>query len=126
MNMDPSSGPRAKRVAFLSTVAPGDTPRLETMLGYALAARAMEYEMKIFFALESALVTKRQIFEKFDTKLRDRITECVTAGVQLDVCTASARTFSIRTEDLIPGVQISTIVSFFKYAEDADINFSWS
>ncbi|MGP8017642.1 MAG: DsrE family protein [Thermoplasmata archaeon] len=124
--MESPAGPRAKKVAFLSTVAPGDTPRLETMLGYALAARAMEYEVKIFLALDSALVTKRPIFEKLDAKLRDRITECLTAGVQLDVCQASAQTFSIRAEDLIPGVQIRGIASFFAYAANADINFGWS
>ena len=33
---------KAKRIAFLVTVAPGDTARLETMLGYALAAAAMD------------------------------------------------------------------------------------
>ncbi len=124
--MESSSDPPAKKVAFLSTVAPGDTPRLETMLGYALAARAMDYEMKIFFALDSALVTKRQIFDKLDAKLRNRITECVDAGVQLDVCQASAMTFHISEEDLIPGVKIRGIASFLDYAENANINFSWS
>ncbi|MGP8158705.1 MAG: DsrE family protein [Thermoplasmata archaeon] len=124
--MESPSNPPAKKVAFLSTVAPGDTPRLETMLGYALAARAMDYEMKIFFALDSALVTKRQIFDKLDAKLRNRITECVSAGVQLDVCQASAMTFHIGEEDLIPGVKIRGIASFLDYAENAKINFSWS
>jgi len=96
------------------------------MFGYALVARAMRYEMKIFLALDSALVTKRQIFEKLDPKFRDRITDCLAAGVQLEVCQASAQTFNIRTEDLIPGVKISGIASFFAYAEDAAINLSWS
>ena len=124
--MASSSDLPVKRVAFMSTVAVGDTPRLDTMFGYALVARAMRYEMKIFLALDSALVTKRQVFEKLDAKLRDRITQCLAAGVQLDVCQASAQTFSIRTEDLIPGVNISGIASFLAYAEDAAINLSWS
>jgi predicted peroxiredoxin len=124
--MDSSSDPPAKRVAFLSTVAVGDTPRLETMFGYALVAQAMRYETKIFLSLDSALVAKRQVFEKLDAKLRGRITECVSAGVQVDVCQASATTFSIRAEDLIPGVKISGIASFLAFAEDAAINFGWS
>jgi predicted peroxiredoxin len=124
--MASSSDPPAKRAAFLSTVAVGDAPRLDTMFGYALVARAMRYEMKILLALDSALVAKRQVFERLDTKLRDRITQCLAAGVQLEVCQASAQTFNIRPEDLIPGVKITGIATFFAYAEDAVINFSWS
>ena len=114
-----------KKVAFLSTVTPGDTSRLETMLGYALVARSLDYETKIFFALDSALVMKRPIYEKLDTKLRDQLRQCVEMGVQMEVCQASARTFNIRAEDLIPGVQLGGIANFLLFAEQADINFSW-
>ncbi len=124
--MGESSTAPTKKVAFLSTVAPGDTPRLETMLGYALVARSMDYETRIFLALDSALVMKRPIYEKLDTKLRDTIRQCVEMGVQIDVCQASARTFNIRAEDLIPGVQLGGIANFLLFAEQADINFSWS
>jgi len=122
---EPSASPQ-KKVAFLSTVAPGDTPRLETMLGYALVARSMEYETRIFFALDSALVLKKKIYEKLDAKLRGQIKECAEIGVQMEVCQASARTFNIRPEDLIPGVQLGGIATFLLFAEQADINFSWS
>ncbi|MDG6988659.1 MAG: DsrE family protein [Nitrososphaerota archaeon] len=107
-------------------MAPADTPRLETMLGYATAAAAMEYETLIFFALDSALVAKKQIFEKMDQKVKDRIRESVSLGIKLDVCSASANTFGIKSEDLIEGVQISGIASFYSYAQDADIVLSWS
>lgn len=116
----------AKKVAFLSTVTPGDTPRLQTMLGYALVARSLDYETKIFFALDSALVMKRAIYDKLDAKLRDQIRQCVEMGVQMEVCQASARTFDIRLEDLVPGVQLGGIASFLLFAEQADVNFSWS
>ncbi len=115
-----------KKIAFFATMAPGDTPRLETMLGYALVAAAMKYEMKIFFALDSALVTKSQIFDKLEAKVRDRIRECVKEGVQVEVCSASAKTFNIRPEDLIDGATIKGIASFYDYAENADITLSWS
>jgi len=124
--MAASTEPPPKKVAFLSTVAPGDTPRLETMFGYALVAQAMGYRTKVFLALDSALVVKKPIFEKLDTKLRERITECIEAGVELDVCEASAQTFNIRTEDLIPGAKPGGIASFLVYAEEADVQFSWS
>jgi predicted peroxiredoxin len=115
-----------RKVAFLSTVAPGDTPRLETMLGYALVARSLDYETKIFFALDSGLVMKRAVFEKLGTKVRDQLRQCVEMGVQMEVCQASARTFNIRPEELIPGVQLGGIANFLLFAEQADVNFSWS
>lgn len=124
--MTASSEPPAKRVAFFSTVTPGDTPRLDTMLGYALAAAATGYETKIFFALDSALVTKNQVFQKLEPKLQERLRDCVRDGVQLDICSASAQTFNIKPEDLIPGVKIKGIASFFDFAETTAFTLSWS
>jgi len=124
--MESPSDTPTKKVAFLSMVSPGDTPRLETLLAYSLMARHMDYETKIFFALDSGLVLKRPIHEKLDAKLKARLQECVEAGVQLEVCSESSRKFNIPPEDLIPGVVIRGIVSFFVFAEQADINFSWS
>ena len=121
---DDSSPP--KRVAFFSTTSPGDTARIDTMLGYALAAAAMGYETKIFFALDSALVVKNQVYQKLDEKLRNRLAECPKSGVSLDVCQASAQTFNIKKEDLIPGAQIKGVAQYFDYAETADISISWS
>ncbi len=122
----PEDPGRPKRVAFFSTTTPGDTARIDTMLGYALAAAAMGYETKIFFALDSALVTKNQVYQKLEEKLRNRLAECPKSGVALEVCSASAQTFNIKKEDLIPGVQIKGVAQFFDYAETADISLSWS
>ena len=96
------------------------------MLGYALAAAAMGYETKIFFALDSALVAKNQVYQKLEQKLKDRLAECPKNGVQLDICQASAQTFNIKREDLIPGAQIKGVATFFDYAETASISLSWS
>ena len=117
---------KAKRIAFLVTVAPGDTARLETMLGYALAAAAMGYEMMMFFALDSALVAKQQIFNKMEPKVRERIQESIKEGIDVNVCSASAQTFGIKETDLIEGAKIGGIASFYYYAEDADIVLTWS
>lgn len=96
------------------------------MLGYALLASAMGYETKIFFSLDSALVVKKQVYEKLDEKLRDRLKECARVGVQLDVCQASAQTFNIKPEDLIEGARITGVRTFFDFAETADITLSWN
>ena len=124
--MTPEAETPQKRVAFFATTSPGDTPRIDTMLGYALAAEATGYETKIFFALDCALVTKNQVFQKLEPKLQERLRECVKVGVQLDVCSASAQTFNIKKEDLIEGAKIKGIASFFDFAEGADITLSWS
>lgn len=116
----------SKRAAFFSTTSPGDTARIDTMLGYALAANALGYETKVFFALDSALVVKNQVYQKLEPKLKDRIAECAKDGVQLDICQASAQTFNIKVEDLVPGAKIKTIASFFEFAEGAALNLSWS
>ncbi len=115
-----------KKIAFFSTIAPGDTARIETMLGYARAAAAMDYEILIFYALDSALVAKRQIFEKMDFKIRNGINDCLADGVMMHVCSASAQTFGIAESDVIEGAEIGGIASFYLYAENADIVLSWS
>ena len=114
------------RVAFFSTIATGDTPRLDTMLGYTLAAVAMEYEIMIFFALDCALVAKKQVFDKLDGKIRDRLVSAAREGVKFAVCSASAQTFGIKETDLIDRVSIEGIASFYVFAENADIVLSWS
>ena len=123
----PSNGePSAKRVVFFVTTSPGDTPRIDTMLGYALAAAAKGYEMKVWLALDSALITKNQVYQKLEPKLQERLKECAKNGVQLDVCQASAQAYNIKREDLIPGAQIKGIGSFYDFAETADVHMSWS
>ncbi|MCL5782646.1 MAG: DsrE family protein [Candidatus Thermoplasmatota archaeon] len=117
---------KVKRIAFLVTIAPGDTARLETMLGYALAAAAIGYEMMMFFALDSALVAKQQVFDKMEPKVRERIRESIKEGIEMNICSASAQTFGIKESDLIEGAKIGGIASFYFYAEDADIVLTWN
>ena len=115
-----------KKIAFFCTISPGDTARLDTMLGYAAAGIAMNYEIKIFLALDSALVVKKMIFEKLDLKIKGRITDSIKEGADIGVCSASAKTFGIGETDLIEGVKIEGIAAFYYYAENADIVLSWN
>ncbi len=117
---------KANKIAFFSTISPGDTARIDTMLGYALAGIAMGYEVVIFLALDSALVAKKVIFEKLDTKIKDRIENSINEGIKIGVCSASAKTFGIEVSDLIKGTEIEGIATFFSYAQDAKIVLSWS
>ncbi len=124
--MTEDNKPSRKRIAFFSTIAPGDTARIETMIGYARVAASMDYEVLIFYALDSALVAKRQILEKMDTKIRSGIKEGITEGIKMQICSASAQTFGIEESDIIEGSEIAGIASFYFYAENADIVLSWS
>ncbi len=73
------------------TTPPADQARLETMLGYALAAASMGYEVLIFFTLDGALVIKKQIFEKLDKKIKDRVNELMKMGAKFTVCSSACR-----------------------------------
>ena len=114
------------KIAFFSTISPGDTARIDTMIGYAMAGIAMDYEVVIFLALDSALVAKKMIFEKFDVKIKDRIKNSIKEGVKVGICSASAKTFGIEETDLIEGTEIEGIATFYQYAQNAKIVLSWS
>ncbi|MEM0141219.1 MAG: DsrE family protein [Thermoplasmatales archaeon] len=115
-----------KKIAFFSMVPPSDNARLETMLGYANAAALMDYETLIFFYLDGAIIGKKQVFEKLDQKIRDRVKESLDNEVILRICSLAAKTFGIDKSNLVPGFEIAGIAFFFAYAEDADIVLSWS
>ncbi len=114
------------KMAYLVTVAPGDSARMETMLGYALAGRALGYETLIFYALDSALITKRSILDKAEPKVKERIIEALKEGVRIAVCSASAKTFNITSADVVPGVEIIGIAAFYDFAEHSKITLTWS
>ncbi|MEM3205388.1 MAG: DsrE family protein, partial [Thermoplasmatales archaeon] len=117
---------KRKKIAFFSMVPPSDNARIETMLGYANAAAAMDYETLIFFYLDGVLIGKQQVFEKLDQKIKSRVREAIDNGVMLRICSLAAQTFGIDRSNLVSGFEIVGIAYFFAYAEDADILLSWS
>ena len=44
------------KLAFFVTTTPGDEPRIQTMLGYVLAAKAMDYDALVFLALDGGML----------------------------------------------------------------------
>ena len=114
------------KVAFFSITPPSDYTHLETMLGYALAAKAMDYDVMIFLALDGVLIAKKHVFECLETKVKDRIKECIGNGISIMVCSAAADAFHFEEGDLIKGAELAGIVSFYTFAEDAKIVLSWN
>jgi len=115
---------RVNKVVFLATMPPADVPRLQTMLGYAQAALAMGFEVVIFFTLDGAHVVRRKVFEKLEKSVRERLEDCIRNGCKIWLCSSAAATFGIRQEDIIDGVEIRGISSFYEEASRA-IVLSW-
>jgi predicted peroxiredoxin len=84
----------ADKVAFLATMPPADTPRISTMLGYALAAVSMGFDVLIFWTLEGAHVVKEKVFEKLDKQIQERFKQCLEMGCKMWLCSSAAATFN--------------------------------
>lgn len=115
----------ADKVAFLATMPPADSPRISTMLGYALAAASMGFEVLIFWTLDGAHVVKKKVFEKLDKQIQERFRQCLDMGCKMWLCSSAAATFSIKEEDVVEGVKIMGIASFYEYASEAKITLTW-
>ena len=115
----------ADKVAFLATMSPADTPRLSTMLGYALAAVSMGFDVLIFWTLDGAHVVKKKVFEKLDKQIQERFKQCLEMGCKMWLCSSAAATFNIKEDEVVDGVKIMGIASFYEYAADAKIVLTW-
>lgn len=113
------------KVAFLATMPPADTPRASTMLGYALAATSMGFEVLIFWTLDGAHIVKKQVFNKLDQQIRERFKQCIDMGCKMWLCSSAAATFNMKKEDVVEGVEIMGIASFYEYASQAKITLTW-
>ena len=113
------------KAAFFVTTAPGDEPRIQTMLGYALAAKAMDYDTLVFLALDGGMLTKKKVLDNLEPQTRGRFLESLGMGVKIWVCSAAVATYGIKKEDMIEGVEVKGIASFFQFAAESDISLSW-
>lgn len=113
------------RVAFFATVSPADEPRVQTMFGYALAARTMDAEVLVFLALDGGLLARKKVIDNLLPATKNRILEAMKEGVALKICSDAAHTYGITKEEMLDGVDIWGIVSFLDYASQADVSLSW-
>ncbi|MFN3804671.1 MAG: DsrE family protein [Pyrobaculum sp.] len=115
----------ADRVAFLATMPPADTPRISTMLGYALAATSMGMEVLIFWTLDGAHAVKKKVFEKLDPQIRERFKQCLEMGCKMWLCSSAAATFNIKEDEVVEGVEVKGIASFYEFASEAKVMLTW-
>lgn len=116
---------RQDKVVFLVASPPADVPRMQTMLGYALAAVSMGFDVIIFFTLDGIHTLKKKVFEKLDKTVQERLQECIKAGCKIWGCSSAAATFNIKPEDIIEGAQIMGIASFYNEAATAKVVLTW-
>ncbi|MFB6491337.1 MAG: DsrE family protein [Thermoproteus sp. AZ2] len=115
----------ADKIAFLATMPPADTPRISTMLGYALAALSMGFDVLIFWTLDGAHVVKKKVFEKLDKQIQERFKQIMDMGGKMWLCSSAAATFNIKEDEVVEGVKIVGIASFYEYAAEAKITLTW-
>ena len=113
------------KASFFVTTTPGDEPRIQTMLGYAQAARAMDYDTLIFLALDGGMLTKKKVVDNLQPLTRDRILSSLKLGIKIWVCSAAVATYGIKKEEMVEGIEIKGIASFFQFASDSDVHLSW-
>ncbi|MFN7105405.1 MAG: DsrE family protein [Pyrobaculum sp.] len=104
---------------------PADSPRISTMLGYALAAAAMGMEVLIFWTLDGAHTVKKKVFEKLDPQIRERFKQCLDMGCKMWLCSSAAATFNIKEDEVVEGVKIMGIASFYEFAGESKITLTW-
>lgn len=113
------------KAAFFVTTTPGDEPRIQTMLGYAMAAKAMDYDVLVFLALDGGMLTKKKVVDNLKPETRGRIFDSMKLGVQIWVCSSAVATYGIKKEDMIEGIEVRGIASFFQFASESDVSLSW-
>lgn len=113
------------KAAFFVTTTPGDEPRIQTMLGYAQAAKAMDYDTLIFLALDGGMLTKKRVVDNLQAETRKRIYDSLKYGVKIWVCSAAVATYGIKKEEMVEGIEVKGIASFFQFASESQVQTSW-
>jgi predicted peroxiredoxin len=104
-----------------------DTPRRTySPLFYAMAAAAMGMEVMVWFTMDGTNQLKKGAAEKVkldptsDVTLKTMLEQTLELEIKLRVCQQSMALWSMKQEDLIPGVEILGATSIIELALGAD------
>ncbi len=106
------------KVAFLSTIPPADTARINMLLDYTSVAAAMGYEVLVFLALDGVLLVKKEVFEKLNENTKKKFDDAVNLGGKFVACSAAVQGFGVKNfckED----IEVWGAGSFYEYASDS-------
>jgi uncharacterized protein len=119
-----------ERVLIIMTSGPETPRRCASPFYFATLARAMNYEVTIFFAIDGVLLLKKGVADSVYPKPGGKsagevMQEALDAGVKFTACTAAAELHDVDPSDLIPGVQMAGGASMWQMAEVSKITLTF-
>lgn len=112
-----------RRAAIFLTVPPSDVPRTRMALDYATFAARAGYESLIFMVLDGVLLVKKDLFERLELGLRERLLKALEAGVRFAACKIAVEGYGVK-ELISERVEVWEPSKFFEYASSADFTLS--
>jgi len=111
-------------ILIIMTSGPDTPRRCATPFFFATLARAMDYEVTMFFTIDGTLLLKKGVAETVYPKAGGKpvsafIQDAIDAGVKFTACTASMELHNMTTDDLIDGVKMVGGAAMWQMAEDA-------
>ena len=112
------------KVLIIMTSGPETPRRCATPFFFATLARAMDYDVTMFFTIDGILLLKRGLAEDVYPKAGGKsaaefIQEAMEAGVKFTACTAATELHDLQVADLIDGVKMVGGAAMWQMAEES-------
>jgi uncharacterized protein len=112
------------KVLIIMTSGPETPRRCATPFFFATLARAMDYDVTMFFTIDGILLLKQGVAEDVYPKAGGKssaefIQEALESGVKFTACTAATELHDIQVSDLIDGVKMVGGAAMWQMAEDS-------
>jgi predicted peroxiredoxin len=112
------------KVLIIMTSGPETPRRCATPFFFATLARAMDYDVTMFFTIDGILLLKQGVAEDVYPKAGGKsaaefIREALEAGVNFTACTAATELHDLQVADLIDGVKMVGGAAMWQMAEDS-------
>jgi len=103
----------SKKFMLIVTHSTDDLERANAAMGLALSLISEGADLAMFFVFEGAFLAKKGVAETIQghnfAPVSDMWPEILEAGVPMYLCGACAKTYNIKEEDLVAGVEIVQI-----------------
>jgi predicted peroxiredoxin len=112
------------KVLIIMTSGPETPRRCATPFFFATLARAMDYDVTMFFTIDGILLLKQGVAEDVYPKAGGKsaaefIQEALESGVKFTACTAATELHDLQVADLIDGVKMVGGAAMWQMAEDS-------
>jgi len=103
-------------VILFITMPPSEEDRVQAALRLALITSSQGYEVIVYLALYSVMLTKRSVFEKLSEATR-KMTDAMNAGVRIVACKVAMQGFNVNDEGLMNSIAIWEPKDLFESAK---------